>query len=329
MQVVGDDLGLDREQALEVLDALRETSSASPSSSGRRCGGRPRRDRRLARQNVLFSSAPQPSTGPRRGERQGDAAPARSPRERRRMQRLGAQGRVERARSTESSVRMWIGRSWTRKASAIGRSRSRASSSSVGDRLVGDVARGHHQRRADVREQQVVKRRVGQHHARGRASRARPRGATSAPGRRRATTIGRSRSGQQAPPRPRSARPARGRPRGRPPSARTACPRGACARAAPPPPPRRSATAGEVVAADPLDRDDRARAEHRRGGLDRVAAGALADPRPVGVDAAGPAARTRGRRWAGRGSGGRAGSSYSARQRSHISKPAIVVSGRS
>ena len=79
-------------------------------------------------------------------------------------------------RTTESSVRMWIGRSCTRKASAMPASRSSASSSSVGDRLVGHVAAGHHQRRARVGEQQVVQRRVGQHHpqlARARGDRVR------------------------------------------------------------------------------------------------------------------------------------------------------------
>ena len=52
----------------------------------------------------------------------------------------------------------------------------------VGDRLVGDVAAGHHQRLADVGQQQVVQRAVRQHHAelgrerrdRGRHPRSRP-----------------------------------------------------------------------------------------------------------------------------------------------------------
>ena len=35
----------------------------------------------------------------------------------------------------------------------------------VGDRLVGDVPARHHERLAGVREQQVVERRVRQHHA--------------------------------------------------------------------------------------------------------------------------------------------------------------------
>ena len=54
----------------------------------------------------------------------------------------------------------------------------------VGDRLVGDVAAGHHQRRRGVGRQQVVQRRVGQHHAElGAARRHRLRhGRVGAPG---------------------------------------------------------------------------------------------------------------------------------------------------
>ena len=48
----------------------------------------------------------------------------------------------------------------------------------VGDRLVGNVAAGHHQRLADVAQQQVVERAVRQHHAElGRARRDCPRDA--------------------------------------------------------------------------------------------------------------------------------------------------------
>ena len=78
--------------------------------------------------------------------------------------------------------------------------------------------------------------------------------------------------------------------------------------------------AGQVVAAQALDRDDRAAAQQRRGGRDRVAR--------VGARArrsARRAARTPGRRSAGRGSGGRAGPRTRRRQAAHIAKPAMVV----
>ena len=61
--------------------------------------------------------------------------------------------------------------------------------------------------------------------------------------------------------------------------------------------------AGEVIAADALDRDDRAGAQRGRGGGDRIA-------RRIGsrsLRAAAPTARTPGTRWAGRGSAGRPG----------------------
>ena len=68
-------------------------------------------------------------------------------------------------RTTESSVRMWIGRSWTRKASAISPSRLAGVLVAVGDRLVRDVRRGHDQRAAEVGEKHVLEGRVGEHHA--------------------------------------------------------------------------------------------------------------------------------------------------------------------
>ena len=91
----------------------------------------------------------------RRGARRGSVA-GTYPRERRTSRP---------PRSTQSSVRVWIGRSCSRKRSAMPASRSSASSSVERDRLVGHVAAGHHERHADVGEQQVVQRRVGEHHA--------------------------------------------------------------------------------------------------------------------------------------------------------------------
>ncbi len=75
------------------------------------------------RQNVLFSSAPQARTG--RGNGHGTASGWGTwPRERRRIR-----SRPPTTRVTESSVRMWISRSCSRKASAMGPRRSSASSS--------------------------------------------------------------------------------------------------------------------------------------------------------------------------------------------------------
>ena len=87
--------------------------------------------------------------------------------------------------------------------------------------------------------------------------------------------------------------------------------------------------AAEVVAADPLDGDDPPREELAGRGRDGVAAGSPARPRPPLAStsrARGPqSGQAFGWAWKRRS----AGSSYSARQRSHISNAAIVVSGRS
>ena len=83
--------------------------------------------------------------------------------------------------------------------------------------------------------------------------------------------------------------------------------------------------AGEVEAADALDRDDRRRSS-------AAAAVAAARDRRVGGRVgrrSAAAARSRGRRWAARGSGGRAGPRTRPGSAAHIAKPAIVVSGRS
>ena len=78
----------------------------------------------LARQNVLLSSAPQASSG--RGVPTGRSIPPGTcPRERR-----SSIPRPRTTRATESSVRMWIGRSCRRKRSAIAPRRASASASS-------------------------------------------------------------------------------------------------------------------------------------------------------------------------------------------------------
>ena len=80
----------------------------------------------LARQNVFFSSAPQASSGRARRHRQRQARRARS-------RASGAANIAPAApastRTTESSVRVWIGRSWTSSRSAIAAEALSASSS--------------------------------------------------------------------------------------------------------------------------------------------------------------------------------------------------------
>ena len=69
-----------------------------------------------ARQNVLLSSAPHPSTGRPTGVVSARGSGA-NPRER----RIGST-RPRSTRTTESSARVWMARSWSRTASAIGAS---------------------------------------------------------------------------------------------------------------------------------------------------------------------------------------------------------------
>ena len=183
----------------------------------------------LATQNVFLSSAPQASSGPGPGPGAGCFA-ARSPRERRISSGAGA-GPGPASAATESSVRVWIGRSWTRKASAMPASRSRGVVVGVGDRLVGDVARGHHQRRR--RRRRAAGGAAGCRAAspRGRGCRARRRRRPRAPRRRRAITMGRSGPRSSASSAAVEVDQSRAASRSAP-SGRTACPRGAFARAA-------------------------------------------------------------------------------------------------
>ncbi len=80
--------------------------------------------RSLARQNVFFSSAPQARTG--RGNSWSTVTGSGTyPRD-----RLISIGRARKTRATESSVLMWMARSWVRNASAIPPSLASASASS-------------------------------------------------------------------------------------------------------------------------------------------------------------------------------------------------------
>ena len=177
-----------------------------------------------------------------------------------------------------------------------------ASSSRERDRLVGDVAARHHERHAGVGEQQVVQRRVRQHHAELAQRPARPRRATARARRARGdhdrpVARGQPRRGGRVERDERARRVEVGR------HQRERLVLAVLARA------QRGdrrlvvGAAGQVVAADPLDRDDRAGAQQRRGGRHGVAAG----DRPAAALAAARAGRTPGTRSARRGSGGRAG----------------------
>ena len=129
---------VDGEQALEVLDARSRTSAASRSSSGRRRGGPPRRGRPWPAR-TCSSARRRTRAAACRSRPAAAARPGTYPRE-----RLRSSGRPSRPRATtESSVRVSIGRSCSRKRSAISASRSHGVLVLVGDRLVGDVAARH------------------------------------------------------------------------------------------------------------------------------------------------------------------------------------------
>ena len=189
----------------------------------------------------------------------------------------------------------------------------------VGDRLVGDVAAGHHERLARVRQQQVVKRRVGQHHAEVR--RQRRRGVRHRRVRPAAHEHDRPlRGGEQ--------RLVLGRGLGEPPRRvevahhqRERLLLAVLARAQPRDGRLVVGPAGEVEAADALDRDDRAGAQ-RLGHRTRSGS-------PLAAHRAAAAARSRGRRWAGRGSGGRRGPrTRRGRRRTSRSPPSWSAAGR-
>ena len=134
------------------------------------------------RQNVFLSSAPQASIVPAavHGQRQrARHVPARPPQE-----HPARPSGAATTRSTESSVRVWMGRSWTRKRSAMPARRSSASRQ-VGDGLVRDVPLVMTSARAgEVREQDMVQGRVRASSRPAPAPRERPTSATSASGRR-------------------------------------------------------------------------------------------------------------------------------------------------
>ena len=225
-------------------------------------------------------------------------------------------------------MRVSIGRSWTRNASAIVARRASASSSRYAIGSSETLPLVITSARADVGEQQVVQRRVRQHHPElGQPGRHRR-------GDRRARRAGaRPRSGAPASSAARRSNapisissPAASRPRRH---QRERLVLAVLARA------QRGdgglvvGAAGEVVAADPLDGEDRPAAQQRGGRVDEIGGRRPArSPRRRGR-AAPATGRTPGRRSAGRGSGGRLGRRTRPGSARTCGTPAIVVSGRS
>ena len=177
----------------------------------------------------------------------------------------------------------------------------------------------------DVGEQQVVQRRVGQHHAEVARARGDRRRRPARPARRggehdRPLAAGQQRLVAPAPSSTSSRAAARSAP-----SARTACPRGACARAAPRPRASSSARQARWKPPSPLTATI---APARSAAPRRRSASAPAPPAPGASRrrSRGPqSGQAFGWAWKRRS----AGSSYSARHAAHMAKPAIVVSGRS
>ena len=187
----------------------------------------------------------------------------------------------------------------------------------VGDRLVAEVAARHHERSADAGQQQVVERRVRQEHAEVGQARARPHRrwrSRTTPGAG-ASTIGRRGDSSAATASSSSAHSAPATPR-----SGTITANGLSSRALRRRSSRTAAVVGgvdrEVVAADALDRHDRAAAERVDRG-DRARRRRRRAPPPAGsrqVSRGPHSGQALGWAWKRRSDG----SSYSARQAAHI-----------
>ncbi len=231
------------------------------------------------------------------------------------------------ARTTESSQRMWMGRSCCSKPSTSGPSRATASSSSwaIGSslRLPLVITSG----RPTPRQQQVVQRACTAASRRARQARARHR--------RRVAPVGAARREHDRPAGRRQrcdARRRRGRTSRRAdasdrrPSRRTACRRGPCAGAARRPPLgwwRRRPGGSRRCPSSPRCRPTRSPRLRPR------AHRCTAHRRSRRVAPRAAAGRTPGTRSAGRGSGGRLDRRTRPGTAAHIAKSAIVVAGRS
>ena len=271
----------------------------------------------LATPKVFLSSAPQASSGACASTGSADRAPART-----RASGAARCGRPPATRTTESSVRVSIGRSCSRNTSAIPQSRSRASSSryAIGssDTFPLVITSG----RPTSASSRWWSGEYGQHHAElaRRAARprppprVRPRGA-------RARSAARGDSSSRSSARLQLDQLARAREVRRHQRERLVL--AVLARAQ-----RRHGRArrprGRRGGSRPApSRDDRARRAAPRAAPS--SASRTARRRPP----AAPRDRSPGRRSAARGSGGRAGPRTRAGTPAHIAKPAIVVFGRS
>ena len=220
----------------------------------------------LARQNVLFSSAPQARIGRPAVERQRDRSRARS--------RASAEQHLA-GRPRDDAHHRVVGADVDRAVvdrnrSAIAREPLQRVVVAVGDRLVGDVAAGHDQRHAGGGRAAggAAACRAASRPARRRA--ARPPSATPPPGAGAQEDDRACRRAQQLAPRRAQLASARAAVR----SAHHDRERllvAVLAAAQRRDRLRVVGVAGEVVAAEPLDRDDRAAAQRRRGRRDGVA----------------------------------------------------------
>ena len=170
------------------------------SCDGVACGcprRRASRDRRCAGSRttaVRLASAPRCSSDARRGRGCPRGMPLHRDRRRRIAARAAQQpsARPATTRTTESSIGRTIGRSWTRKRSAMPASRVSASRSSVAIGSSDAVAAGRDDREAELAQQQMMQRRIGQHRAEPADCPARPHRRAPSARRRRSRTIGRS-----------------------------------------------------------------------------------------------------------------------------------------
>ncbi len=219
MQVVRDDRGRDREQPLEVGDAVLERPQRLEVAEVADVRADPRTlaAREAERALELGSAREHVARGGDRQPHGRGRVAARAP-----QHPVAAQHRVVGARRDRPVVRQeQVGDPGQPLARVLVAMR---------DRLVGHVAAGHHQRLADVGQQQVVQRAVREHHP----ELGGPRG-----DRRRHPRPGAPRRDHDRPLAPGQQRRLRGGrgaracapPPGRAPSARTASARGACARA--------------------------------------------------------------------------------------------------
>ena len=295
MQVVGDHLGPDAEEALQPLDLLLERAQRLEVVEVADVRTEPGRVARCEAEGVLeLRAAGQDRTAqrPAQRDRPRDVA-ARAPQQRR------GPGDHARHRVVAAVLDLAVVRQ-----EQVGDPGEPADGLVVArrHRLLGEVARGHHERAADCREQQVVQRRVREQEADQRVAGCdlAARGRRPPAGARARSAARRTRAGAPPPP---PARPAPGRPAGRGPSPRTASRRAAFARAA---------------VARPRPRWRRTRGGSRRGpSRRRSVPRAGPEPRPRSGRrpraaarprrAAAGAARRPGRRSAARGSADRPG----------------------